>query len=63
MCLRLRKLRETAGWSQQEVAEKLYISQAAYSRLEKGETELTMTRLLRLSEIYRIDLVELLRGL
>lgn len=63
MCLRLRKLRDNAGWSQQEVADRLYISQAAYSRLEKGEIEMTLSRLLRIREIYNIELEELLKGL
>lgn len=63
MCLRLRKLRDNAGWSQQEVADRLYISQAAYSRLEKGEIEMTLSRLLRIREIYNVPLTELIQGL
>ena len=63
MCLRLRKLRDTAGWSQQDVADRLYISQAAYSRLEKGEIEMTLSRLIRISEIYKVQLTELIQGL
>jgi len=35
---RIRALREVKGFSQEEMAEKLHISQSAYSRIETGET-------------------------
>lgn len=63
MCLRMRKLRENAGMSQQDVADRLHISQAAYSRMESGETDVTLNRLLRLSDVYGVQLTELLKGL
>lgn len=35
---RLRNLRKQKNWSQEEVAFKLNISQSAYDRIEKGES-------------------------
>jgi len=47
----MRALREYTGHTQAEVAERLGISQAAYSRLEKGEIEISLSKLIVLSEI------------
>lgn len=62
MCRRLRLLRERQGYTQQEVADKLEVSQAAYSRLEKGEVELSFRKLVKLSEIYDVTVAKLLEG-
>ncbi len=62
MCRRMRALREYTGHTQAEVAERLGISQAAYSRLEKGEIEISLSKLIVLSEIYSVPLHEMLQG-
>lgn len=49
--------------TQSEVAEKLCVSQAAYSRLEKGEIEISFSKLMVLSELYAIPLDILLAGI
>ena len=54
MCRRLKHLRDQAGYTQKSVADYLSISQAAYSRLEKGEIEISLTKLLALSDLYRL---------
>lgn len=48
--------------TQLEVATRLGISQAAYSRMEKGEVELSIMRLILLSDMYDVRLNELLKG-
>ena len=63
MCLRLKALRDNADMSQQDVAEKLHMSQAAYSRMESGETEMTVGRLMRVASLYDIDVSTLLKDL
>ncbi len=63
MCRRMRALREYTGHTQTEVAERLGISQAAYSRLEKGEVEISLSKLIVLSEIYAVPLHEMLQGI
>jgi transcriptional regulator with XRE-family HTH domain len=59
----MRALREYTGRTQADVAERLGISQAAYSRLEKGEIEISLTKLIVLSEIYAVPLHEMLQGI
>jgi len=63
MCRRLRGLRVHAGLTQMQVAEALSVSQAAYSRLEKGEVEVSLTKLFVLSELYGISLHALIDGI
>jgi transcriptional regulator with XRE-family HTH domain len=46
-----------------QVAEALSVSQAAYSRLEKGEVEVSLTKLFVLSELYGISLHALIDGI
>lgn len=63
MCRRLRYLREQAKLTQNEVAERLCVSQAAYCRLEKGEVEIALTKLFVLSELYQVPLHKLIEGI
>jgi transcriptional regulator with XRE-family HTH domain len=56
----MRRLRESAGLTQMAVAAALSVSQAAYSRLEKGEIEVSVSRLFVLSELYGISLQQLI---
>lgn len=62
MCRRMRLLREGSGLTQMQVAEVLCVSQAAYSRLEKGEVEVSLTKLIALSELYGVPLPKLIEG-
>ena len=63
MCRRLRGLRMHAGLTQMQVAEALSVSQAAYSRLEKGEVEVSLTKLFVLGELYGVSLHALIDGI
>lgn len=63
LCRRIRALREYHKLTQLQVAEKLAISQAAYSRLEKGEIEVSVMKLMALCEIYGVRLQELVQGI
>lgn len=57
---KLRLLREFRNYSQEYIAEKLGITQHAYSRIENNLTKLTAERLERLAAILDIPLLELL---
>jgi transcriptional regulator with XRE-family HTH domain len=46
-----------------QVAEALCVSQAAYSRLEKGEVEISLTKLFVLGELYGVSLHKLIEGI
>jgi transcriptional regulator with XRE-family HTH domain len=63
LCRRIRALRDYHKLTQLEVAERLGISQAAYSRLEKGEIEVSVMKLMALCEIYDVRLQELVKDI
>lgn len=49
---KLKQLRLQHNWTQKQVAEKLYISQNAYSKMETGETRLKLDHIQALARIY-----------
>ena len=57
---KLRLLREFRNYSQEYIAEKLGITQHAYSRIENNQTRLTAERLEKLAAILNIPPLELL---
>jgi transcriptional regulator with XRE-family HTH domain len=63
LCRRIRGLRDNAGLTQVQVAEALSVSQAAYSRLEKGEVEIPLSKLFVLAELYGVSLHALIDGI
>jgi len=63
MCRRLKHLRDNAGYTQKLVADYLSVSQAAYSRLEKGEIEISLSKLFALSDLYKLEMYQLLEDL
>ena len=63
LCSRIRKLRVSRGMTQVETAERLGVSQAAYSRLEKGDVEISVGKLMDLCSIYGVMPEKLLEGL
>ena len=50
---RIRKIRETKGFKQDYIADKLGISTTAYSKMENGETKITLEKLHKIAEIYK----------
>lgn len=60
MGLKVRKLREIYGYSQEFVAFQIGISQAAYSKKESGRTDLSLSCLAKLSNIYCISMIDLI---
>ena len=60
LCRRLKHLRDNQGFTQQHVAKYLGVSQAAYSRLEKGEIELGFSKLVSLSDLYGLPITKML---
>ncbi len=51
---KIRHLRKTRGYSQEEVAEKLNISQSAYARIENGESQSWASHIEQLSTIFDV---------
>lgn len=57
---RISKLRQKRHLSQEKISEDLHISQAAYTKLERGETKLTVERLYQIAEVLKTEISELL---
>ena len=57
---KLRLFREFRNYSQEYVAEKLGITQTAYSRIENNQTKVTADRLSQLADILNVPISELL---
>src|ERR1700760_3350964 len=55
---KLRLLREFRNYSQEYIAEKLGITQNAYSRIENNQTRITAERLGKLAEILQVPPME-----
>jgi transcriptional regulator with XRE-family HTH domain len=56
----IRKIREFRNYTQDYLAAKLKISQNAYSKIELGYSNITLSRLVNIAEILEIDLVNLI---
>ena len=57
---KIRQLRESRQWTQEEMATKLSMSTNGYAKIERGDTRSNLVRLEQISEVFGIDIVELL---
>ena len=60
---RVRKFREEKGWSQEELAKKLFIERNTLSTKESGKSNFTPEELLQLSDIFGVTVDLLLTGI
>ena len=58
--LKLKRLRYEKGYTQEEIAMKLGISQATYSRLESGQSKLDVEMMYKIVKVYGLDFKEFL---
>ena len=56
----LKKARESKRLSQQEVAERLDVSQKTLSNIESNKSQPTVTQLALMGEVYEMDVLKLL---
>jgi transcriptional regulator with XRE-family HTH domain len=54
----LRRIRVEKGLSQQNLADDLGLSLTGYAKIERGETELTISRLEQLSKYYQMNILD-----
>jgi len=59
VCEKIHFLRQLKGWSQEEMADKLEMSVNGYAKIERGETDLSLSRLEQIAKVFGIELVEL----
>lgn len=57
---KIRQLRESRQWTQEDMANKLSMSTQGYAKIERGDTRSNLDRLEQISEVFGIDVVELL---
>jgi transcriptional regulator with XRE-family HTH domain len=57
---KIRFLRESKDWSQEAMAGKLNMSVSGYSKIERGETKIAISKLKKVSEILGVDFMELM---
>ena len=62
MKLRLRELRRSHRYTQQQIADYLFVSQSIYSRYERGSIEMPISHAARLAVLYKVS-VDYLCGL
>jgi len=56
---KIRFIRLLKGWSQEEMAGKLVISVNAYAKIERGATDINLSRLKQVAEVLHTELSEL----
>ena len=59
---KIRRIRESKEWSQEQMAEKLNMSLNGYAKIERGETKLYLDKLEHIAHILDIDVVELIQS-
>jgi transcriptional regulator with XRE-family HTH domain len=56
----IKRFRELKNITREDLADKLEMSLSGYSKLERGEVELTLTKLYRISEILEVSVSQIL---
>jgi transcriptional regulator with XRE-family HTH domain len=55
----IRALRHQRNWSQEDVADRLGISIPAFSKIETGVTDINLSRLEQIADIFEVDITRL----
>jgi transcriptional regulator with XRE-family HTH domain len=53
-------LRKVKGWTQEEMAEKLQMSLHGYANIERGDTDVQLSRIEQISQVFGIELKDLI---
>jgi transcriptional regulator with XRE-family HTH domain len=56
----IKNAREKHNFTQEYMAAELEISQPAYSKIEAAKTEITFLQLVKISRIFKVDVMELI---
>ncbi|MDK4537315.1 helix-turn-helix domain-containing protein [Kingella kingae] len=57
---KIRTLRESNHWSQEEMAQNLNMSKNGYAKIERGETRSTLQRYEQIAQVLNMDICDLL---
>lgn len=61
IAIKLKKLRKQHGFSQEQVADYLHVTQSTYGRIENGETNYWVSYITPICELYKIEPKDLLQ--
>lgn len=56
---KIKLLRQMWGWSQEEMAHKMEMSTNGYGSIERGETDLSLSRMQQIARVLNIDVTNL----
>jgi len=59
VCEKIHFFRQLRKWSQEEMAARLGISTNGYAKIERGESDVSLSRLKQIATVLEIELVEL----
>jgi len=59
--IKIKRIREMLGKTQEEIAQKLSLTPQAYSRMERGETSISLDRLGKLAEAFDMKIEDIFR--
>jgi transcriptional regulator with XRE-family HTH domain len=57
---KIRYMRQSKNWSQEDMADKLGMSVAGYAKIEQGKTDANFSKLEQIASVFEMDIVELL---
>lgn len=57
---KIRFMRQSKNWSQEDMADKLGMSVAGYAKIEQGKTDANFSKLEQIASVFELDIVELL---
>jgi transcriptional regulator with XRE-family HTH domain len=57
---KIRLFRQAKGWTQDEVAEKLELSLNAYGEIERGNSDIRLSRLEQIANLFEVEVIDLL---
>ncbi len=57
---KIKLLRESRQWTQEEMAQKLSMTTKGYAKIERGETISNLPRIEQIAEVFNMDICELL---
>ncbi len=58
----IKELRESRGWSQEELSNKMFVDRTKINKLENGTRNIQLSDVTKLSKIFNISLEEILNG-
>jgi len=58
---RIKFMRNFYGWSQEQMAEKLQLATSSYAKIERGQSDVTFSKLQQIVEIFGIELSDLFK--